>query len=272
MTIADVIEKIQDWIVGYGMKIIIALLIFVIGRIVAKVIKNLVVKMMEKSKVDAEVISFIGNLTYIALMVFIVLAALNQLGIQTASFIAIIGAAGLAIGLAFQGALSNFAAGFLLIVFRPFRVGDFIEGAGVSGTVMEIQIFTTQLTTLDNRKVIVPNAKLAGDNIINYTAMEARRVVLTVGVSYSEDLKKVKTVLMDILTSDERILDDPAPMVGVGELANSSVNFVVRPYVKPTDYWDVYFDIPEAIKIRFDKEGIKIPFPQRDVHIYNKDK
>jgi small conductance mechanosensitive channel len=201
------------------------------------------------------------------LLAFVVVAALGQLGIQTTSFIAILGAAGLAIGLALQGSLANFAAGFLMIIFRPFKVGDFIEGAGVAGVVEEIQVFTTTLKTGDNKIIIVPNAKLSGDNIINYSAQETRRVDMTVGVSYSADLSKVREVLLDIISKEARILPEPAPLVAVAELADSSVNFVVRVWTKTGDYWGVKFDMTETIKNRFDAEGIGIPFPQRDIHI-----
>jgi small conductance mechanosensitive channel len=209
----------------------------------------------------------VGSIAYIALLAFVVVAALGQLGIQTTSFIAILGAAGLAIGLALQGSLANFAAGFLMIIFRPFKVGDFIEGAGVAGVVQAIQIFTTTLKTGDNKTIIIPNAKLSGDNIINYSAQETRRVDMTVGVAYDADLAKVKEVLNDILSKDERILSDPAPLVAVAELADSSVNLVARVWVNTADYWGVKFDATETIKNRFDAEGIGIPFPQRDIHI-----
>ena len=207
-------------------------------------------------------------MAYIALLTFVVIAALAQLGIQTTSFIAIIGAAGLAVGLALQGALANFAAGFLMIIFRPFKTGHYIEGAGVAGVVEEIHVFTTQLRTPDNKTVIIPNAKLMGDNIINYSAKETRRVDLLIGVSYTDDLQKVRKVLQGILEKDDRVLKDPAPMIAVKEFADSSVNFVVRVWVKTENYWDVYFDTTENVKKRFDAEGISIPFPQRDVHLY----
>lgn len=184
-------------------------------------------------------------MTYIALLAFVILAALGQLGIQTTSFIAVIGAAGLAIGLALQGSLSNFAAGVLMIIFRPFKVGDLIEGAGVFGTVEEIHIFTTQLKTTDNKTVIIPNAKLTSDNIMNYTVKPTRRVDLVFGVSYTDDIDKVKGVISDVLNQDSRILKDPPPTIGLLEMADSSVNFAVRPWVKPDDYWGVYFDINE---------------------------
>ncbi len=223
---------------------------------------------MNKRQVDPTIVSFVANMTYIALLVFVVLAALGQLGIQTTSFIAIIGAAGLAIGLALQGSLANFAAGFLMIIFRPFKVGDYIEGAGVAGTVEVIQIFTTQLQTPDNKTVIIPNAGLTAGNITNYSAKGTRRVDLVMGIGYGDDIDKARTIMEDILAKDERILKEPAPKIAVVELADSSVNFVVRPWVKLEHYWDVYFDTTENIKKSFDAQGISIPFPQRDVHMY----
>jgi small conductance mechanosensitive channel len=198
----------------------------------------------------------------------VILAALAQLGIQTTSFIAVIGAAGLAVGLALQGSLANFAAGVLMVIFRPFQVGDFIEGAGVSGIVEEMQIFTTQLRTPDNKTIIIPNAKITGDNVTNYTRKDKRRVDLVIGVSYRDEIGKVKGVVADVLNGDERVLKDPAPTIAVLELGDSSVNFAVRPWVRTEDYWDVYFETTEKIKKRFDAEGISIPFPQRDVHLY----
>jgi small conductance mechanosensitive channel len=264
----NVIAKVQELISMFGLKIVAAIAIFIIGRLAAKFLKNMSVKFMTKSKVDPTLVSFLGHVIYIALLTFVILAALAQLGIQTTSFIAVIGAAGLAVGLALQGSLSNFAAGVLMIIFRPFKVGDVIEGAGVLGTVEEIQIFTTQLLTPDNRTVIIPNAKLTSDNIINYTAKPARRVDLVFGVSYSDNIDKVKEVITSVLSQDSRILKDPSPTIGLLEMADSSINFAVRPWVAPKDFWGVYFDINEKMKKRFDAEGISIPFPQRDVHIY----
>ena len=263
-----IIPKLQEWFAFYGLKVLAAILVFIVGRWIAKALKKLINKVMTKNNVDPTLVSFIGDLTYFALLAFVVIAAINQLGVQTTSFIAVIGAAGLAIGLALQGSLANFAAGFLLMLFRPFKVGDYIEGAGVAGAVEEIQIFTTQLKSPDNKKIIIPNAKLTGDNIINYSANETRRVDLVIGVGYDDDLAKVKEVLEDVLSKDDRILKDPAPTIAVGELADSSVNFVVRPWVKTADYWDVYFDTTESVKKRFDADGISIPFPQRDVHMH----
>ncbi len=257
----------QGMATDWGIKVLAALAIFIIGRWVAKGIRRGVRRMMEKGGVDPIIIGFVGSITYIALLAFVVIAALGQLGIQTTSFIAILGAAGLAVGLALQGSLSNFAAGFLMIMFRPFKVGDFVEAAGVAGVVKDMQIFTTTLKTGDNKTIIIPNAKISGDNIINYSAEENRRVDMTVGVAYDADLSKVRDVLNDIISKEERILPDPAPQVAVAELADSSVNFIVRVWTKSGDYWGVKFDATETIKNRFDEAGIGIPFPQRDIHI-----
>ena len=259
--------QVQDVVAVWGLKVIAALAIFIIGRWIAMMVRRGVRSMMEKSGADPIIIGFVASIAYIGLLAFVVIAALGQLGIQTTSFIAILGAAGLAVGLALQGSLANFAAGFLMIIFRPFKVGDFIEGAGVAGVVEAIQIFTTTLKTGDNKTIIIPNAKLAGDNITNYSAKETRRVDMTVGVAYDANLSKVKNVLIDIIGKESRIHSDPAPQVAVAELADSSVNFVVRVWTNTADYWGVKFDITETIKNRFDEEGIGIPYPQHDIHI-----
>ena len=263
-----IIPKLQEIITLYGLKILAAIIILVVGRWIAKALRNVVQRMMTRAKADAALVSFVGHLTYIAILTFVIIAALNQIGIQTATFIAVIGAAGLAIGLALQGSLANFAAGVLMLIFRPFKAGDYIEGAGIAGTVEEIQIFTTNLKTPDNRKIIVPNAKLTGDNIVNYSAKDIRRMDMVIGVSYDDDFNKVKEVLEDILAKDGRILEDPAAKIGILEFADSSVNFAFRPWVKTAEYWDIYFDLTETIKKRFDEENITIPFPQRDVHLF----
>lgn len=263
----ELLAKVQEWVTLYGLKIIGAAAILVIGRIAARIVRSLIKKLMQKSKVDDTLISFVASMCYIAMMAFVIIAAMNQLNIQTTSFIAVLGAAGLAIGLALQGSLANFAAGVLMIIFKPFRVGDFIEGGGVAGVVEEIEIFTTQLRTPDNKKIIVPNAKMTGDNIVNYSAKDQRRVDMVAGVSYGDDIDKVKQVLKEILDGDERILKDPEPTIAVMELADSSVNFAVRPWVATADYWGVFFATQERIKKRFDAEGISIPYPQQDVHI-----
>lgn len=264
----EIIHKIYQLLTVYGLKVIAALAIFIFGRWVAKGVRKLVVRIMGKSGVDSTLTTFTANLTYIGLLAFIVIAALGQLGIQTTSFIAVIGAAGLAVGLALQGSLSNFAAGFLLIIFRPFKVGDLIEGAGVFGVVEAIHIFTTQLKTADNKTVIVPNAKLTDDNIVNWTVKGTRRVDMVFGIGYSDDIDKARSLIIEVMGQDDRILKDPGPQVAVSELADSSVNFVIRPWVKVEDYWGVYFDLTEKIKKTFDANDISIPFPQRDVHLY----
>ena len=270
MDMNTIIPRLQEWIVFYGIKIILAVVIFIVGRWVAKALKKVIQKMMAKQNVETTLASFICNLSYVILMTVVIIAALNQIGIQTASLIAIVGAAGLAIGLALQGSLANFAAGFLMLIFHPFKTGDYIEGAGTQGSVEEIHVFTTQLKTPDNKTVIIPNAKIMGDIIVNFSAKDTRRVDLVIGVSYSDNLQKVKRVLEDVLSKDSRILKDPTPTIAVLELGDSSVNFAVRPWVKTADYWSVYFDLTEGIKKRFDDEGISIPFPQRDVHVYKR--
>jgi small conductance mechanosensitive channel len=264
----NIIMKLQEFGTLYGLKIVAAVLILIVGRLIASGVRKMLRNILQRNKVDETLVGFVTGLGYVVLMAFVIIAAINKLGIQTTSFIAILGAAGLAIALALQGSLANFAAGVLMLIFKPFKVGDFIEGGGVSGVVEEIGIFTTELKSPDNKKIIVPNAKMTGDNIINYTAKDCRRVDIVAGVSYGDDLDKVRNVLENILSSDDRILKDPAPMIGVLELANSSVNFVVRPWVKTADYWDVFFATQESIKKRFDAEGISIPFPQQDVHLY----
>ncbi|MCK4233216.1 mechanosensitive ion channel [candidate division WOR-3 bacterium] len=264
----DLTAKLWEFLAIYGLKIIVAIIVFIVGRWLAKLLRGITQKVMTKKKLDPTIVSFAANFIYVLLLMFVILAALGQLGIQTTSLIAVIGAAGLAVGLALQGSLANFAAGFLMIIFRPFKVGDYIEGAGVAGTVEEIQIFTTQLKTPDNKIIIIPNAKLTADNITNYSTKETRRVDLLVCIGYGDDIDNAKKVIAGLLAEDERILKDPPPTIGVVELADSSVNFVVRPWVKSADYWNVHFDVTENIKKRFDAEGISIPFPQQDVHLY----
>ncbi len=264
----NIIMRIQDFIVLYGIKIIAAALILIVGRYLSTIVRRMIRRLMVNRKVDDTLVGFASNLAYVALMTFVIIAAISKLGIQTASFIAVIGAAGLAVGLALQGSLSNFASGVLMLIFKPFKLGDFIDGGGVSGTVEEIGIFTTVLKSPDNKKIIVPNTPMMSGNIVNYSANDSRRVDIIASVAYSEDLDKVRKVLGEILSNDERILKDPAPTIGVLELADSSINFAVRPWVKTADYWSVFFDIQERIKKAFDAQGITIPFPQQDVHIY----
>lgn len=260
-------QAIADSVTPHLLSIAYALVIFVVGRIAAKILTRMIRKGMDRTKVDQTISRFVCNIAYAILLIFVVLAALNQLGFQTTSLIAVIGAAGLAVGLALQGSLSNFAAGFLLILFKPFKAGDFVEAGGTAGIVEEVGIFTTVLKTPDNKIIIVPNSNISNDNITNYSANETRRLDLVIGVSYTDDLMKVRSVIDEILEAEERVLKDPAPTVGVLELGDSSVNFAVRPWVQTADYWPVLFHLTETIKTRFDQENISIPFPQRDLHI-----
>lgn len=255
-------------IVQFGKDVLIALLIFYIGRIVIGFVIRALHRVMQKQDVDKTLETFICNLARAALLIVVFIAAIGALGIQTTSFIAIFGAAGLAIGLALQGSLSNFAAGVLIVLFRPYRVGDFIEGAGIAGSVEQVQILTTVLKTGDNKQIIVPNSQIMDSIITNYSANDTRRIDMVVGVSYGDDLDKVRSTLESLISAEERILADPATTIAVSDLADSSVNFVVRPWVKSSDYWAVKFDLTEAIKKRFDAEGISFPFPQQDVHLY----
>lgn len=266
------IDKIWGYVVQYGLSLIAAILILVIGKWLARIISRVVEKLMIKANVEKTLASFVKNITYIGLMVFVVIAALNKIGVQTTSLIAIIGAAGLAVGLALQGSLANFAAGIMLIIFKPFKVGDFIQAAGTMGTVVEIQIFNTILDHFDNRRIVVPNSKITSDNVTNFSAIEKRRVDLVFGISYNDDIKKAKETLEKVVSSDPRVLKDPKPVIAVSELGDSSVNLVCRPWVKPQDYWSVYFDTLENGKIELENNGITIPFPQRDVHIYQEKK
>lgn len=266
---AGVWAMIQTSGIDLGIRLATAILIFFVGKWIVGLIVNGLKKAMQKGDVDTTLRRFVANLVRMVLMLFVIIAAINHLGIQTASLIAVLGAAGLAVGLALQGSLSNFAAGVLIVLFRPYKVGDWIEGAGVSGAVEEVQILTTVLKTGDNKRVIIPNSQIMGSTITNYSANATRRVDLVVGVSYSDDLDKVRKELEDLVAADERILEDPAPTIAVSQLADSSVNFVLRPWVKTPDYWAVYFDLTERVKKRFDEVGVSIPFPQRDVYIHN---
>lgn len=273
-TSTDGLSKAETWLnnnsdllIQYGVNIISALLILFIGNIIVKAVANSVSKVLEKKKMDKAVVEFVNGLVRYLLFVIVLIAALGRVGVQTASVVAVIGAAGLAVGLALQGSLSNFAAGVLIVAFRPFKSGDYVEIGGVAGSVEAIQIFQTVLKTPDNKMVVVPNSSVIGGAITNYSRHATRRVDLVIGVSYSADLKQTKQVIRDVLEKDERILKDPAIQIGVLALADSSVNFVVRPWCKTADYWDVYFDSTQAIKEALDEAGIEIPFPQMDVHL-----
>ncbi len=264
-------DKGVDLGIDFGIKVATALAVFLIGKFLVRLVVSAISKVMQKQAVDKTLETFICNLVRISLMVVVVIAAIGALGIQTTSFIAIFGAAGLAVGLALQGSLSNFASGVLIVLFRPYRVGDFVEAAGIAGSVEQVQILTTILKTGDNKQIIVPNSQIMDSIITNYSANPTRRVDMVVGVSYNDDLDKVRKTIEDLIAAEDRILADPAPTIAVSALADSSVNFVVRPWVNSADYWGVMFDMTEAIKKRFDKEGISFPFPQQDVHLYKQD-
>ena len=268
MEMEVIVQRIWELVAIYGLKVLAAIVIFIVGRWIAKGFRKLARNVLAKRSIDPTIAGFTGNLIYVLLLTFFIVAAMGQLGIQTTSLIAILGAAGLAIGLALQGSLANFAAGFLMIIFRPFKVGDYIEGAGTAGTVEEIQIFSTVLKTPDNKTVIIPNAKLTSDNIVNYTTKGTRRMDMVVGIGYQSDIDKAREILEDLVTSDDRVLKDPPHKIAVFELADSSVNFFVRPWVNISDYGNLWCDLTEKVKKRFDEAGISIPFPQRDVHVY----
>ena len=268
---SDVERYINDYAIPWGINIAMAIVIYVIGRIVVGFILSLFRRLMAKSKYDAMLVDFLEAIISAILMLFVIVASLNQLGVDTTSLVAILGAAGLAIGLSLQDSLKNFAAGVMLLVFKPFKSGDFVEAAGTAGTINKIGIFTTTMTTPDNKEIIVPNGGIYSNNITNYSAKETRRVDMVVGIGYDADLRKAKEILNEMVRADERILSEPAPTVAVSELADSSVNFVVRPWVNASDFWGVKFDFTEQVKLRFDQEGISIPFPQMDVHLHKTD-
>lgn len=265
-------ETLQALAISYGTRIVLAILVFIIGKWLAGKVTDLLAKILEKQKVDITLIKFLKNILYYLLLAAVIVAVAGQLGINTASFLTIIGAASLAIGLALKDSLANFASGVMLILFRPFKVGDYINAGGESGTVDEISIFNTILNTPDNQKKIVPNGSISNATITNVTAYPTRRMDLVIGVSYDDDLRQTKEILETIVMGRDDLLQDPAPVVAVAELAESSVNFVVRPWVKTEDYWKVRFQIIEQIKNALDDNGITIPYPQRDVHLYSEDK
>ena len=262
-------NQLSELLSSFGISLFIALSILIIGRQVVKILIKVISTALERSNTEDTVRIFVTNLLNTLLMIVVFIAAINQLGIQTTSIIAVLGAAGLAIGLALQGSLSNFAAGILIVIYRPYKVGDYIQADNHLGTVDDIQIFSTVLKTPDNKLVIVPNGSIMNGSIVNFSNQDKRRVDIIASCSYEDDIDKVKSVLADILSKDDRILNEPKPRIAVSELADSSVNFIVRPWVKNSDYLDVYYSLLEEIKKRFDQEGIAIPYPQTDVHIHN---
>jgi small conductance mechanosensitive channel len=262
----DINQLLNDYAIPWGIKIVIAVVIFYVGRIVVSAVVKVVSRLLSNSEMDEMLVRFLTSILRWVLLLFVVIAALSQLGIDTTSLIALLGAAGLAIGLSLQSSLSNFAAGVMIIVFRPFTKGDFVEVAGAMGVIDNINIFTTTMTTPDNKEIIVPNGSVLSNNITNFSARDTRRVDMVFGISYDDDLRKAKALLEEIIAADSRVLADPAPVIAVGELADSSVNFLVRPWVKSEDYWDLLWDTTEVVKLKFDEAGLSIPYPQMDVH------
>lgn len=268
----SLIDAVQIWLATEGLAFLLrllgALLIFFIGKWVARFISGLVAGALTRAKIEPTLGRFLTRIAYTLLLIVVVMASLDVVGVKTTSMVAIIGAAGLAIGLAMQGSLSNFAAGVLIVIFRPFKIGDFIEAGGVKGIVEEISIFTTNLRTPDNLGVIVPNSAITGGSITNFAAKDTRRCDLKFGIAYDDDIAAAKKAIWEVLNADPRILKDPAPIVGVMELADSSVNLVVWPWVARTDFLQVKFDLNERIKAALESAGCTIPFPQRDVHLH----
>jgi len=261
-------SKIAELATTYGLKLVLAIVVLVIGLMIIRAITKGATKMMKKADVDASLVPFLRSLISITLKVLLIISIMSMVGIQMTSFIAVLGAAGLAVGLALQGTLQNFAGGVIILLFKPYKVGDYITTQGFSGTVKEIQIFTTILTTPDNQTVIIPNSPIAVNALTNYSTQETRRVDFTFGIGYSDDIDKARTVIMKLINQDERILKDPEPLVKIANLGDSSVDFATRVWVNSGDYWGVFFDMNEKVKKEFDKEGISIPFPQQDVHLY----
>lgn len=267
-TAEDASKYLDTYIIPFAINLALAIVIYVVGKFVVKIIVNIVGKLLKKAKYDDMLVDFLKAIANAVLMLFVIIAALNELGIDTSSLVAILAAAGLAIGLSLQGSLSNFAAGVMLLVFRPFKAGDFVDAGGATGVVKNISIFTTTMNSVDNKLIIVPNGSIYSGNITNFSAMDTRRVDMVFGIGYDDDLKKAKEILTEMINADDRVLKDPAPQVALSELGDSSVNFVVRPWVNSADFWGLKFDFTEAVKLRFDAEGISIPYPQMDVHVH----
>ncbi len=261
------LQNLREALTAYGPNILGAVLILVFGWWVAKLLTGGIRRALRRASVDETLVRFLGSVLYVGVMAMVVIAAVGRLGVNTTSFAAVLAAAGLAIGLAFQGTLSNLAAGVLLIVFRPFKTGDYVEAGGVAGTVQEIQIFATVLHTPDNRRIVVGNADVTSAPITNYSANDTRRVDMVFGIAYEDDVQRAKKIVDDMLRADPRVLRDPEPVVAVLELAESSVNLAVRPWCATGDYWSLFFDLNERVKAAFDDAGVTIPFPQRDVHM-----
>lgn len=259
---------VHAYVVPFAINLVIAAVVFVLGRLAAKMVVRFAGRVMERARIDSSLSKFLCDLLYAMILMIVVIAALGRLGIQTTAAVAVLGAAGLAVGFALQGSLGNFASGVMLIMFKPYKVGDVVSVAGQTGAVEAIHIFNTVLLTADSRTIIIPNGQITSGTIENITATGIRRVDMVVGIGYGDDMKRAKEVMMEVLTSDERVLAEPAPQVAVADLGESSVNLVVRPWCKSADYWAVKFDATERIKNALDAAGISIPFPQRDVHLH----
>ncbi len=268
-TVQNYSQKLIDLAIQYGPKLLLTIVVLIVGLWIVKLLVKATNKAMERSGVEASLRKFLSTLFRVLLKVLLLISVATMLGIETTSFVAILGAAGLAVGLALQGGLANFAGGVLILIFKPFKVGDFIDAQGHAGVVSEITVFTTVLKTPDNKTIIIPNGALSNGSMVNYSTEEKRRVDMVFGIGYGDDISKAKQILRRIVDEDERVLKDPAPQIVVAELADSSVNFNFRVWCTGADYWDIFFDMNEKVKLEFDKEGISIPFPQRDVHLYN---
>ena len=269
INVQNLVDKIAELATTYGLKLVLAILVLILGFIIIRSITRAVTRIMKRSNVDDSLVPFLRSLISITLKVLLIISVMTMIGIQMTSFIAVIGAAGLAVGLALQGTLQNFAGGVIIMLFKPYKVGDYITTQGHSGTVKAIQIFTTILTTPDNQTIIIPNSPIATNSLTNYSTQETRRVDFTFGIGYDDDIDKARKVINDIINSDDRILKDPEPMIKLVNLGDSSVDLATRVWVNSGDYWNVFFDTNEKVKKAFDAEDINIPYPQQDVHVYN---
>ncbi len=267
LDILEIETLVNTYLIPWGINIAIAIVIFIVGLLLASIINRIVKRVLTKAKLDQILINFISSIVRWLLLLLVIIFALSKLGLNTNSLIALIGAAGLAVALSLKDSMQNFAAGVMLLVFRPFKTGDFVEAGGTSGSVEEINIFSSTFLTPDNKQVIIPNAKIYSDVITNYSATGTRRIDMVFGIGYEDDIAKAKEVIEEILKSESRVLNSPEYVIAVGELADSSVNFYVRPWVATSNYWAVHFDLTEKIKLEFDKNGVSIPYPQMDVHL-----
>lgn len=270
--VSSLLDKITELGTTYGIKLVLAIIVLVVGLMIVKWFTKAVVKMMTRANFNESLVPFLRSIISVVLKILVFISVLGMIGIEMTSFIAILGAAGLAIGLSLQGTLQNFAGGVIILLFKPYKVGDFIDTQGYMGTVKEIQIFTTVMLTPDNKTIIIPNSPIATGSITNFSSQEKRRVDLKFGIGYGDDIDKARGIIRSLIDADERIDKDPEPFVRVSELGDSSVNFAVRVWAATSDYWGIYFDLTENVKKSFDREGISIPFPQTDVHLYNHSK